>query len=78
MQGNAEKAVQNHLVGWHVADVERYLILATLSATGGNRTHAANVLGISLRTLRNKITCYAARGYDVPEPSGSSLMHRSN
>lgn len=57
-----------HLVGQHVASVERELILATLRDTGGNRTHAANVLGISLRTIRNKISVYGRQGYSVPEP----------
>lgn len=48
------------LVGRSVADVERGLILDTLSHCGGNRTHAARVLGISIRTLRNKLNEYAA------------------
>ena len=64
-----EQTVMDQLVGQPVADVERELILATLRETGGNRTHAASVLGIALRTLRNKIGSYAADGYDVPEPA---------
>lgn len=48
------------LVGRSVAEVERGLILDTLSHCGGNRTHAARVLGISIRTLRNKLNEYAA------------------
>ena len=40
----------------------------TLRETGGNRTHAANLLGIAIRTLRNKINSYTAEGYDVPDP----------
>lgn len=66
---NPEQTVVEQLVGQPVADVERELILATLRETGGNRTHAANLLGIALRTLRNKIGSYAADGYDVPEPA---------
>jgi DNA-binding protein Fis len=54
------------LVGMPVADVERDLILATLRQTEGNRTHAANVLGISIRTLRNKLKDYADSGMDIP------------
>ena len=54
------------LVGLPVADVERNLILATLRHTDGNRTHAANVLGISLRTMRNKLREYAQRGIQIP------------
>jgi DNA-binding NtrC family response regulator len=43
------------LVGRTVADVERDLIIETLNHCLGNRTHAANILGISIRTLRNKL-----------------------
>jgi two-component system, response regulator FlrC len=56
------------LVGHTVADVERELILETLKACHGNRTHAANVLGISIRTLRNKIHEYAEGGIEIPPP----------
>jgi DNA-binding NtrC family response regulator len=56
------------LVGRTVADVERDLIIGTLSHTLGNRTHAANILGISIRTLRNKLTQYTAEGVRVPLP----------
>lgn len=58
------------LVGRTVADVERDLILATLKHCLGNRTRAANVLGISIRTLRNKLNAYAAAGMAVPPPNG--------
>jgi Fis family transcriptional regulator len=54
------------LVGLPVADVERDLILATLRQTEGNRTHAANVLGISIRTMRNKLREYAETGAEIP------------
>lgn len=50
------------LVGMAVADVEQALILATLLQTNGNRTHAANILGISIRTIRNKLSAYARAG----------------
>jgi two-component system, response regulator FlrC len=46
------------LVGRTVAEVEKDLILGTLDHCLGNRTHAANILGISLRTLRNKLNLY--------------------
>lgn len=62
-----EQAIVEQLVGLPVADVERDLILATLRETGDNRTHAAGLLGIAIRTLRNKINSYTAEGYDVPE-----------
>ncbi|HYD18986.1 MAG TPA: sigma-54 dependent transcriptional regulator [Patescibacteria group bacterium] len=50
------------LVGRTVADVERELILNTLDHCLGNRTHAANILGISIRTLRNKLKEYGDPG----------------
>jgi len=56
------------LVGRRMADVERDLILETLGHTLGNRTHAAVILGISIRALRNKLRDYAAQGVAVPPP----------
>ena len=58
----------SRLVGRTVADVERDLILETLTHCLGNRTHAANILGISIRTLRNKLKLYAGEGNKVPQP----------
>ena len=62
------QAVTQSLVGRTVADVERDLILDTLDHCLGNRTHAANILGISIRTLRNKLNQYTGEGVDVPVP----------
>ncbi len=56
------------LVGRTVADVERSLILDTLNHTLGNRTHAATILGISIRTLRNKLKQYSDEGVAIPPP----------
>jgi len=64
----AEAEVAAGLVGRTVADVERDLILDTLKHCLGNRTHAANILGISIRTLRNKLNQYQAEGTSVPRP----------
>lgn len=44
-----------------LAEMERRMILDTLRATGGNRTRAAETLGISVRTIRNKIHEYGLR-----------------
>ncbi len=57
------------LVGRRVEEVERELILHTLTHTFGNRTHAAVILGISIRALRNKLRDYAAQGLAVPRPT---------
>jgi len=56
------------LVGRKVGEVERDLILETLQHTSGNRTHAAAMLGISIRTLRNKLHEYVQQGTRVPAP----------
>jgi two-component system response regulator FlrC len=55
-------------VGQTVAEVEQDLILQTLDHCLGNRTHAANILGISIRTLRNKLRAYQDAGIDVAAP----------
>ena len=55
------------LIGATVGEIERELVLQTLARCDGNRTRAARVLGVSVRTLRNKIRQYLAEGLDVPE-----------
>jgi DNA-binding NtrC family response regulator len=55
-------------VGRRMDEVERDLIIETLGHTLGNRTHAATILGISIRALRNKLRDYAAHGVVVPPP----------
>ena len=67
---HAAEAVNREMVGRTVADVERDLILQTLDHCLGNRTHAANILGISIRTLRNKLKQYTDEGVRVPLPGG--------
>jgi DNA-binding NtrC family response regulator len=62
-------AMDSPLVGKTVAEVERDLIVQTLNKCLGNRTHAANILGISIRTLRNKLKQYSENG--IPIPAGS-------
>jgi DNA-binding NtrC family response regulator len=58
------------LVGRKVEEVERELIIETLSHCLGNRTRAAEILGISIRTLRNKLGEYRAAGIAVPPAPG--------
>ena len=69
----AAEQVTRAFVGRTVADVERDLILETLKHCLGNRTHAANILGISIRTLRNKLNEYAGDGVAVPLPHGGDV-----
>ncbi len=66
--GTDSNGEAKRLVGRTVADVEKDLILDTLEHCLGNRTHAANILGISIRTLRNKLKLYSEEGVAVPMP----------
>lgn len=52
------------LVGMTVKDLEKKLIGQTLSHLNHNRTHAAKMLGISIRTLRNKLREYQEKNND--------------
>jgi DNA-binding NtrC family response regulator len=61
-------AVSRAYVGQTVAQMEKSLILDTLTHCLGNRTHAANILGISIRTLRNKLNEYADEGTRIIAP----------
>jgi two-component system, response regulator FlrC len=64
----AAEVASRAFVGQTVAAVEQQLIIETLSHCFGNRTHAANILGISIRTLRNKLKEYSDAGVMVPPP----------
>ncbi|MBC7769813.1 MAG: sigma-54-dependent Fis family transcriptional regulator [Phycisphaerales bacterium] len=69
----AAQAAARNLVGRTVAEVEQDLILETLSHCLGNRTHAAHILGISIRTLRNKLKQYGDDGVRIlPPPTGQA------
>ncbi|MDB5477845.1 MAG: sigma-54-dependent Fis family transcriptional regulator, partial [Alphaproteobacteria bacterium] len=77
---NASQSVQQNaappasaadgLVGKTIGEVEREMIVKTLDKCLGNRTHAANILGISIRTLRNKLKQYSDEGIAVPAAFG--------
>jgi len=49
-------------VGTPLREIERQMILRTLDKTGNNKTRAAQLLSISLKTLHNKLNDYRARG----------------
>ncbi|MFT3976492.1 MAG: helix-turn-helix domain-containing protein, partial [Sphingomonas bacterium] len=53
------------LVGHTVEEVERELILQTLERCHGNRTSASHILGISVRTMRNKLRTFIEAGIPV-------------
>ncbi len=67
----AAEGAARAFVGQTVSQVEQQLILDTLVHCFGNRTHAANILGISIRTLRNKLKEYTESGVPVPAPQGA-------
>jgi two-component system response regulator HydG len=53
---------ESESAGRTIREMERDIIIKTLAQTGGNRTHAAKILGISRRTLQNKIKEYRIEG----------------
>lgn len=69
------------LAGRTLSDVERELIFDTLAHFHGNRTHAAAALGISIRTLRNKLAAYridtSARSAPAAQRDGKTLRDAS-
>ena len=57
-------------MGNTLRDAERKLVLATLKSVRGNRTRAAAILGISVRTMRNKLREYRQTGHWSEEDEG--------
>ncbi|MEO8114662.1 MAG: sigma-54 dependent transcriptional regulator [Phenylobacterium sp.] len=68
----AAEGASRNFVGQTVSAMEQQLIIDTLEHCLGNRTHAANILGISIRTLRNKLKEYGEAGVEVPAHQGSA------
>ena len=63
---SVDKKENTAFVGKTVAEVERKLILDTMEDTMWNRSAAATILGISIRTLRNKLKQYQEEGFSIP------------
>jgi DNA-binding NtrC family response regulator len=67
-------------VGTSLDDAERALIMATLDSVAGSKAKAAQVLGISLKTLYNRLHAYRGNGFDAaqkihaPAPCASVAM----
>ncbi|HEX2801332.1 MAG TPA: sigma-54 dependent transcriptional regulator, partial [Phenylobacterium sp.] len=68
----AAETANRGYVGQTVSAMEQQLIIDTLQHCLGNRTHAATILGISIRTLRNKLKEYTEAGVAVPAPQGAA------
>jgi DNA-binding NtrC family response regulator len=66
-----QTGVVRQLVGHTIAEVECELIVETLKDQRGSRTASAKLLGISIRTLRNKIREYKAHGKILPKPNAN-------
>ncbi|MFT5440049.1 MAG: two-component system response regulator FlrC [Alphaproteobacteria bacterium] len=64
--GQDDRTTVRALVGRKMSEVERDLIIDTVYHCLGNRTHAATILGISIRTLRNKLKIYSEEGVSIP------------
>ncbi len=63
MDGQQENLFSGAVIPLH--EMERIMIMKGLSATDGNRTQAAELLGISVRTLRNKLNEYRGMGMEI-------------
>ncbi len=68
-------------VGTTIHEMEKDLILSTLDHVDGNRTKAATLLGISIRTLRNKLNEYTEKGQfsdALSVKTSNSLSHNAS
>jgi DNA-binding NtrC family response regulator len=63
-------------IGTPIEEVERQMILLTLRKTDNNKTRAAELLRISLKTLHNKLRLYRERGL-LPDAESSSALKRT-
>lgn len=65
----ANKSNAEGIIGQSIAEVERKLILGTLNLTKGNKSEAARILGVTARTLSNKLRLYREKGLLPAEPA---------
>ena len=56
-------------------EIEKHAIVKALDQMGGNRTHAAERLGISVRTLQRKLRVYESRDRDEQQSGGEVAQH---
>ena len=77
ISSSSRRRLARWLVGLPISVVERDLILETLAGTHGNRTVSARLLGVSVRTLWNKINEYSAEGLDIPHHESRDKISRA-
>ena len=65
LPGTSDASLVPVHVGTTVDEAERLLILRTLEAVGHNKTRAAEILGVSLKTLHNKLKEYSRARHDT-------------
>jgi DNA-binding NtrC family response regulator len=63
---STEPGPEGELAVMPLHEMEKRLIIRSLDQTSGNRTRAAELLGISVRTLRNKLNEYRTQGVEIP------------
>ena len=73
-EAQAPRADREETAGASIHTIERQAILDALVACSGNRTHAARRLGISVRTLRNRLRDYRDEGLFVVPPRAFERM----
>ncbi|CCO22675.1 sigma-54 dependent transcriptional regulator [Maridesulfovibrio hydrothermalis] len=61
----AEAGIAGSFEVMPISEMEKHLIIKSLGQTSGNRTKAADLLGISVRTLRNKLNDYKKQGLEL-------------
>ncbi len=66
-QSSSDGQILRIPVGTPLEDVERWMIMATLRKCEGNKTRAAALLGVSLKTLYNRLNAYRAQGFDLSD-----------
>jgi DNA-binding NtrC family response regulator len=67
----AASRTANVPLGLTIDETERHLILRTLDLTGWNRTEASRILGVTTRTLSNKLRLYRSQGLLEPRQQGA-------
>ena len=67
LSSNGDGQVLRIPVGTPLAEAERWMIVATLRKCEGNKTRAAALLGVSLKTLYNRLHAYRAQGFDMSD-----------